>query len=336
MSELVPFAHDNTQGYGSFTFFRPPGSRSRPRRKLIRFPFMKLPREVRNYIYDILISPMPFYYANYLPQGWGLGLGFIIKETDWEEGGEIDYNYTIRRWYDEDGPQSNAEYYLEGYKAEDLSNGEVEQTLSSIDQTLPDVLSLAYQVQLTPDSNPQHAHRRRVMQDLKFIRGLSQLNHQFSKEMMERLWRNSVLEIEDLDFLPSFVKVYQATLPHIKGLVLHLCFEDDFLDTSTSNLEKAFNLISRHMRLSFIFISLKTTPCLEDQLLERLEAWTAIFRKSRPSEKFDVHPRIATNGTFPCKKVNGKRAQKMLMDAWMPDCLRGKSSKDLYIEERKE
>lgn len=343
---------------------------------------MKLPLEVRNQIYKILISSM-FGEMPDLPRvSSPHGICFTIKEKNWEEEDDDNFEYATRRHYaadDIERIERTEDYYLNAYKEEDVAkvprfprscteahqdieseaafttdsdvtnsdtttyytaNSDFEsvdsgwETVDSSEEDnnrRPNYDSLDYQVQLAmPDIAP----------DYQFIRKLSHVSQQFSREVGQCLWENSVLKIRNLAFLFSFAENYPSTLRHIRGLVLDVLWEDDFLDTSTSILEAVFELINRHMNLRFITIGFTTRKCLvedyRDGSWEGLATCTHIFSGSTPSEKFQVSPRISCHDDVYTEGSLCEVVKEALEEEWMPDCLRATSDIASYIEGRKE
>ncbi|CAG8958093.1 hypothetical protein HYFRA_00000438 [Hymenoscyphus fraxineus] len=125
---LVLYAHDYTQGYGSFDFLphhqrwveeqlRPlaisQNSITEP------FPFMRLPSDVRIRIYTILISSMFATLEPYFPKvSVAPRIRFTLRGLDWypSEENNGDSNFTVTSRYLPDDPRNDPDYFLNLYK----------------------------------------------------------------------------------------------------------------------------------------------------------------------------------------------------------------------------
>lgn len=188
-------------------------------------------------------------------------------------------------------------------------------------------------------------HTERVFWDYEEVRLLAHVSRQFSREVGACLWHNSVLELEDYEIPAMFIRNRPAALQHVKGVVLNLCYNGaGVLNSSTADLERLFDWMSENLELRFIMVNVKTQLVhLLDWQKGKLDDWTAIFRRSRPMERFHVRvlfehyctPPSYAIEKFSCRPIK-RKWEKIIGEMWMPDCLREEMNGEIgsYVQSR--
>ncbi|CAG8960907.1 hypothetical protein HYFRA_00002444 [Hymenoscyphus fraxineus] len=166
--------------------------------------------------------------------------------------------------------------------------------------------------------------------DYAFIRGLSHVSHQISREVGTVIWQNAVLEVDELYALPAFVRHHPAALPLIRGLVLPLRYMKWHTDTPTEDLSAACEFIRRYLTLSFLSVNFQSMPDLLSEVLKgrRKRKWTPMLRKLKLSYEFHIIVALSGRGNMKPPKGSVRRLRAL----WLPECLAGGTELEEYCD----
>ncbi|CAG8974483.1 hypothetical protein HYALB_00011633 [Hymenoscyphus albidus] len=166
--------------------------------------------------------------------------------------------------------------------------------------------------------------------DYAFIRRLSHVSHQVSREVGTVIWQNAVLEVDELYALPAFARHHPAALPHIRGLVLPLRYMKWHTDTQTEDLSAACEFIRRYLTLTFLSVNFQSMPHLLSGVLKgrRKRKWTQMLRKWKLS--FEFHIIVALSGRGNMKPPRG--SVERLRALWLPKCLANGTELEEYYD----
>ncbi|KAG9230016.1 hypothetical protein BJ875DRAFT_473380 [Amylocarpus encephaloides] len=137
-----------------------------------------------------------------------------------------------------------------------------------------------------PVEESQCCHRS--AEDYEVVRRLAYISRQFTTELGACVWRNSILDVQELGDLGVFLKTRPSAAKYVRGLIVHFEYNRG-LDMQETQLEGELNFVDQQMNLLFISLRYRTSTDLTDHndTLRRLRSILS-FKSTR--KVFDLEP----------------------------------------------
>jgi hypothetical protein len=293
------------------------------------FPFFKLPLEVREIIYKLLLGPFYEYHESIkksfislcLTPDPGMAFAFNEKEELFEDELKLD---SMNKRLDlgeitfEEYEIEEAEYYESKEKASRLR-------LASLPGRTGEYKLIAH-----PIREQSAGYKYRDREDwflFEWVRQASNISVQFRKELGDVFWRRTRINVETLPrsfwILPEFLDERPAIHPGIKYLNLSITTWEE----APKHFSKAFEIWCDYVSDTLTLEKLHLDIILEKEDVKRVKsgkgmfACLASFRKLQVTRSFKLSVSIV--GALGKKfELLAKECESQLQELMMPDTLR--------------
>ncbi|KAK3356362.1 hypothetical protein B0T25DRAFT_536586 [Lasiosphaeria hispida] len=323
------------------------------------FPFMRLPLAIRTKIYQILLTRLyPGRHLHLHKDAVNGGVRFKVNDAPYVPGWlEVDYGLQVTGYTDSQSHQPvikdspSGQGIGIGSSSDVGSDGErsiVDDIESDYAQSSPGSVSpihfidVAVERSMNPDPECDPACHNdysiddcmccyRTPDEYYECLELSQVSRQFTAELGMSLWQNATVELVEPSAFLLFARSRPSTLPHIRGIVLHVQYHGDPFDTPAETLREICAFVTENLTVRFFTAVLSTDLILRQDASSghelakaRLQEAGAVFRGLEIDGVFDIR----LNPEYPLGHLAPPKEKESLLgalrEAWLPPLVRGR------------